>query len=124
MISRKEYESKSFDLDKMEESWEREKELILRKQALEKEKESLRPKKKKISTTKIILTFLFINCTVVEVYSMWVMYKFMDLSALYALITTVVGEVIAFAIYAVKSTKENTVGGIVYEQAKVESGVG
>ena len=38
-------------------------------------------------------------------------------SPLVALISAVVGEVIAFAIYALKSAKENTKGGIVYETA-------
>jgi hypothetical protein len=55
---------------------------------------------------KLIIIFIFLNCTVVEGYSMWVMYKLMDLSALYTLITAVVGETIAFAVYAAKSYKE------------------
>ena len=37
-----------------------------------------------------------------------------DFSALQSLITAVVAEVVGFAIYALKSTKENTKGGIVY----------
>lgn len=32
-----------------------------------------------------------------------------------ALITTVVAEVIGFGVYALKSAKENTEGGIIYE---------
>ena len=43
-----------------------------------------------------------------------------DLSPLMALITTVVAEVIGFGIYALKSTKENTEGGIIYETAMRE----
>ena len=43
-----------------------------------------------------------------------------DLTPLVTLITTVVGEVIAFAVYAAKSVKENTAGGIVYETAMKE----
>ena len=43
-----------------------------------------------------------------------------DLSPLMALITTVVAEVIGFGIYALKSTKENTEGGIVFETAMRE----
>jgi hypothetical protein len=65
-----------------------------------------REPKFKIQTTKLIIIFIFLNCTVVEGYSMWVMYKLMDLSALYTLITAVVGETIAFAVYAAKSYKE------------------
>jgi hypothetical protein len=38
-----------------------------------------------------------------------------DFSPLVTLIGAVVGEVISFAVYAVKSTKENSVGGILYD---------
>lgn len=38
-----------------------------------------------------------------------------DFSPIVTLIGAVVGEVIGFAIYAAKSTKENTEGGIVYQ---------
>lgn len=43
-----------------------------------------------------------------------------DFGPLTMLITAVVSEVIGFAIYAVKSTKENTVGGIVYDTAMLK----
>ena len=62
--------------------------------------------KKKISTTKLIILFIFLNCTVVEAYSMWVMYKLVDLSALYALIGAVITESISFAVYCVKAFSE------------------
>ena len=38
-----------------------------------------------------------------------------DFTPLVALIGAVVGEVFSYAIYSLKSTKENTVGGIVYD---------
>jgi hypothetical protein len=38
-----------------------------------------------------------------------------DLSPLMALISSVVAEVIGFAIYSLKSVRENTEGGIIYE---------
>lgn len=38
-----------------------------------------------------------------------------DFSPIVTLIGAVVGEVIGFAIYAAKSTKENTEGGIIYQ---------
>ena len=38
-----------------------------------------------------------------------------DFSPLVTLIGAVVGEVIGFAIYSLKSTKENTAGGVVYD---------
>lgn len=44
-----------------------------------------------------------------------------DFSALQSLITAVVAEVIGFAIYSLKSLKENTEGGIVYQTAILEA---
>ena len=38
-----------------------------------------------------------------------------DFTPLVAIIGAVVGEVFGYAIYSLKSTKENTVGGIVYD---------
>ena len=43
-----------------------------------------------------------------------------DFSPLVALIGAVIGEVIGFAVYSLKSAKENTKNGIVYEQAMLE----
>ena len=40
-----------------------------------------------------------------------------DLTPLQMLITTIVGEVIVFAVYSLKSLKENTKGGIIYQTA-------
>lgn len=82
-------------------------------------------KKKKISCTKLIILFLFINCTLVEFFTGWVIVKnlalaatcgiALDLTPLTTLVGTVVAEVLGFAVYAAKSTKENTKGGIVYD---------
>ena len=73
--------------------------------------------KKKVSTSKLLIGFIFINCIVVEIYSMWVMYTLADLSALSVLMTAIIGETFAYAVYSIKSTKENTQGGIVYDLA-------
>ena len=65
--------------------------------------------RKKRTTTKILMYFILINCSVVEIYSMIAMYTLSDLSALYSLIGAVVGESISYAIYCCKSfhdTKE------------------
>ena len=40
-----------------------------------------------------------------------------DFTPLVALIGAVVSEVVGYAVYALKSAKENTVGGITYESA-------
>lgn len=73
--------------------------------------------KRKTPYTKKIMMFILINCTIVELYSMFAMTYTNDLSSLCTLITAVVGESISFAIYSYKSIKENTQGGIVYESA-------
>ena len=66
-------------------------------------------RKKKLTTTKILMYFILLNCTIIEAYSMWVMYVLQDLSALYSLIGAVVGEALSYAVYCAKSfndTKE------------------
>lgn len=72
-----------------------------------KEKYGKQKEKKKIidlsTTTKQIMLFLIINCTVVEIYAMFTMYHFQDLTTLDALISAVITETIAFLVYCVKS---------------------
>lgn len=85
--------------------------LEFRKRCFDRKKE-IRKKKLEMrtfklpTTTKIIMLFIFLNCTAVETFSMAAMWKFADLSSLYALITAVVTETMAFAVYAVKSYHE------------------
>lgn len=81
--------------------------------------------KKKISCTKLIILFLFINCTLVELFTGWVVIQnlmlaeymgiALDFTPLTTLVGAVVAEVLGFAVYAVKAMKENTKGGIVYD---------
>lgn len=85
---------------------------------------------KKISTSKLLIAFLFINCTVIEIFTGWAMVKMLaialvtgisiDFTPLVALIGAVVGEVFGYAIYSLKAMKENTVGGLVFEKALKE----
>ena len=113
------------DIRREERRWAREKNLIKRKQKIDKEKRALKPKR--FTTTKIIMFFLFLNCTLIELFTCWTTVQSLaiaettmmspDFTPLVTLIGTVVGEVIGFAIYALKSTKENTVNGITYEMA-------
>ena len=114
-----------------EKNWNKEKELLQRKYKIKAERKSLKEKfkekKDKIANSKLLVWFLFINCTIIELFTIWVICRELglaaegilapDLSPLMALITTVVAEVIGFGIYALKSTKENTEGGIVFETA-------
>lgn len=70
----------------------------------------IKVKNKKIdlsTTTKQIMLFLILNCTLIELYSMYVMYKFQDLTTLDALISAVVAETVAFLVYCIKSYFEN-----------------
>lgn len=64
--------------------------------------------KKKLTFGKLALIFLLFNCSVIEIYSMIVMFIFKDLSPLTVLISSVVGECIGLISYNVKSQKENT----------------
>ena len=82
---------------------------------------------KKLTTSKWLILFLFINCTVIELFTGWSVIKMLaiakengvpiDFTPLVTLIGAVVGEVLGYAVYSLKSAKENTVGGIVYETA-------
>lgn len=90
-------------------------------------KKAMRFRKNKPSTTsKKLIAFLFINCTAIELFTMYVTLKsfylayaigmMVDFTPLVALIGAVVSEVIGFAIYSLKAAKENTKGGIVYDK--------
>lgn len=118
------------DLMLAERRWQREKPLREREYKLKEDqrqfKETHRPK---ISTSKLLIVFLFINCTIIEIFTGYVTLKSLDIATmtfmmpdftpLVTLIGAVVSEVIGFAIYAIKSAKENTSGGIVYETAMI-----
>lgn len=113
-------------LEKKQEQWEKQKEIILMKQSLQEDRQNIKKNShKKLSTSKLIVLFLFLNCTIIEIFTGYVTLKslnlgIVDFSPLTTLISAVVGEVICFAVYAYKATKENTEGGITYENAKFE----
>ena len=73
--------------------------------------------KEKLSFSKMAFIFMIANCVVIEIYALVAMFFFGDLSSLSALIAAVVGECISFLCFEIKSGKENTTGGIVYESA-------
>lgn len=73
--------------------------------------------KEKLPTGKKALKFMIINCSIIELYSLFAMYMLQDLSPLTTLIAAVVGECVSIISYNIKSSKENTSGGIVYESA-------
>lgn len=84
-------------------------------------KKNKKTRKHKTEFSKICMWAIFINCTLIEAYSMVAMWRFADLSPLYSLIGAVVGESIAYISYCAKSGKENTKGGITYELAISQS---
>lgn len=72
--------------------------------------------RRKMPTGKKLTIFLVANFTLVEIYTLYIMYHLQDISALPTLITVVVGEVVALLVYQVKSLKENTANtGFMYE---------
>ena len=111
-----------------EHRWQREKEVLERKYKLKQEKREFKKRfLPKISTSKLLIFFLFLNCTIIELFTGFVTLKSLDLTTLtmanpdftplVTLIGAVVSEVVGYAVYALKSAKENTVGGITYETA-------
>lgn len=116
------------DITIKEHRWQREKEVLERKYKLKQEKREFKKQfLPKISTSKLLIIFLFINCTIIELFTGFVTLKSLDLTTLtmaspdftplVALIGAVVSEVVGYAVYALKSAKENTAGGITYEAA-------
>ena len=116
------------DITIKEHRWQREKEALERKYKLKQEKREFKKQfLPKISTSKLLIFFLFINCTIIELFTGFVTLKSLDLTTLtmanpdftplVALIGAVVSEVVGYAVYALKSAKENTAGGITYETA-------
>lgn len=119
-------DKKQQKLAKKQEKWEQEKPIVIGKQDLKEDKiftkRRLRREKKALTTTKFLMLFLFISCTAIQAFTLIITILSMqqgvyDFTALQMLITAVVGQVIAFAVYSLKSLKENTKGGIVYQTA-------
>lgn len=90
------------------------------KARLEKEEDKYKKKFKWPSTTKLIATYLFVIFNVVLVFVMYAMWHFADLSYLGVLITDIAAQVLVFLIYCIKSAKENSKNGIVYDKAMAE----
>lgn len=106
-------------------NWTKDKILLTKLQQIKEEKSNILKKeeKKKLTTTKLLTFFLLLNCTIIQFFTLYIILKQLnmgmevDLTPLQMLITTIVGQVIVFIIYSIKSLKENTKGGIVYDMA-------
>lgn len=80
---------------------------------------------KKLPTSKKLVYFLFLNCTLIELFvlSITLLQVFQvsetlispDFSPLNTLVGAFVAETVAYAVYALKAMKENCKGGIVYD---------
>lgn len=76
------------------------------------------------TTSKYLMLFILLNCTAVEIYSMWLMVYLSDLSPLTTLMGSVITESISYAIYCTKSFKENKEKALVQlDRDKFEAGV-
>ncbi len=124
------FEKEKNQLKKQLQLWQIEKQIILQKQDLQQQKKKVKNRykeeRKKLTTSKFLMLFLFLSCSAIEFFTIFLTFKsinmgYIDFSALQSLITAVVAQVIGFAIYALKSTKENTKGGIVYQTAILEA---
>lgn len=118
---------KKFLLDKKIKRWQIEKPLLEQKQLIAEEKEKIISKNKKRKTAfgKLLMVFLFVNFTILELFTGWVTIKSFslayaieqmpDFSPLITLLGAVIGETLSYGIYCHKAKAENTEGGIVFE---------
>ena len=116
------------------ERWEQEKKTIKLQQQIRREKRKLFNPFTKISFSKWLIFFLFLNCTALELFTAWVTIQSIalafnqgmspDFTPLITLIGLVIGEVVSYAIYSLKSMKENTKGGIIYDSNVNNNSVG
>lgn len=114
------------ELLRQEKRWEKEKSILSRKKKIRDEKiEFHRSYLPKISMSKILMILLFLDCTAIELFTGYITLRSFelsmytgnspDLTPLVTLIGAVISEVIGYAVYSLKSAKENTKGGIVFE---------
>lgn len=112
--------------------WEREKVILEREQQIEEEQYTLKKRSwnRKLPFGKLLMIFLFINFTLLEIFTGWVTISTFSLAyaigampdfmPLITLLGAIIGETLSFGIYSAKSKAENTAGGIVYETAMKE----
>lgn len=116
-----------------EKIWDAEKPYLELQNIIDEEKEEVLGKRRELhlpSWSKILLIFLFLNFTLLEIFIGWVTIKSFalalaigmmpDFTPLITLIGAVIGETISYGIYSAKSKAENTEGGVVFEKAKWE----
>lgn len=114
-ISEKEYEQEMKRIQRMNASKER-------KALLDAERDKCKPRKKKMSVSKIALFAMFMLMLVISVWFMYEAHRLGDLSQSYALIGIAASLCAALTSYFMKSRAENTEGGIIYETAMMNAG--
>lgn len=93
---------------------------VLKKQKIKEIEHVYDKEKVKLSFSKLAVIFIFVNCFIIELYSMIVMIIFHDLASLGSLIMGVLGQCVSLLGYFIKAGQENIVGGITYEATMYE----
>lgn len=119
--------------------WERERVVLESEQEIAEERHILEQRswQRKLPFSKLLMIFLFINFTILEIFTGWVTISSFtlayaigvapDFTPLITLLGAVIGETLSFGIYSAKAKAENTKGGVVFESAmqqQEENGVG
>ena len=113
-----------------EKDWKQLKPIIEKNNNINKEKEELKldkTEKQKVTWSKALLLFLFINFTILELFTGWVTIQSFslayaigmmpDFTPLITLLGSIVGQTISYGVYCSKAKAENTSNGLIYEAA-------
>lgn len=109
-------------LNKKIKKWQQERELLIAEQQMKKERKEIKSRSK-TTTSKLLTFFLFGSCTAIEIFTLVIIVKGMNMGygittgPLEMLISSLFTEVAGFAVYSLKAAKQNTKGGIIYEAA-------
>ena len=113
VMTKSQYDSKLAKIQKRNES-------IERRRRLREERMKYWPKFVLPSTSKIVLIVSALFCVEILIFCQYMIVETGDTNALYAMVGALVSFVPVIIGYMVKSTKENTSGGIVYETAMAQ----
>lgn len=109
-MTKNQYDSKLAKLQKRNEN-------IERKRRLREERMKYWPKFIMPSTSKIVLIVAALLCVEILIFCQWMIVKTGDTNSLYAMVGVIMSLASIVLGYFVKSTKQNTAGGITYETA-------
>lgn len=109
-MTKNQYDSKLAKLQKRNEN-------IERRRRLREERMKYWPKFIMPSTSKIVLIVAALLCVEILFFCQWMIVKTGDTNCLYAMVGVIMSLASIVLGYFVKSTKQNTVGGITYETA-------